>query len=235
MGHSCATRIERVPKSPEPGEARASRWEIVGSWLRIWTPPRDVAIPPPPWHALAVAVVLLAGAAVAVAVLVAPAIDRTRQQATAMQERERAASARARRARLVVDQRAQHGHASAVARLYAAQRPAASRATLAAHVRASIGRDVRARVAAGDLRGPIGDVRCRYRPRERAVRVHLDCLAVTATVRPGGLRAVQAGHPFVAGGSLRDGRYAWCKANPLPGEGSTGRSVAVALPAACAR
>jgi hypothetical protein len=27
---------------------RASIFEIVGAWLRIWTPPRDVEIPPVP-------------------------------------------------------------------------------------------------------------------------------------------------------------------------------------------
>lgn len=32
---------------------KASRWEIVGAWLQIWTPPRDVEIAPVPRRAAA--------------------------------------------------------------------------------------------------------------------------------------------------------------------------------------
>jgi hypothetical protein len=222
-----------VARSGRAGGPRASRWEIVGSWLRIWTPPRDVEIPPPPRRALAVAAVLLAAAVVAVVTLVAPAIDRSKARAAAQRERAAAVEVRARRAQLTFDQRAHHARAPEVARLYAAGRAAASRAALLADVRASIDRDVRARVAAGELKGPIRDVRCRYRPRERGVRVHLDCLAATAGATHRRVLAFLIGHPFVVGGSLRDGRYAWCKDNPRPGERAIGRSVTVALPAAC--
>ncbi|MEA2139427.1 MAG: hypothetical protein QOG56_2577, partial [Solirubrobacteraceae bacterium] len=54
---------------------RASRWEIVGAWLRIWTPPRDVEIPPFPRRRALVAAVVLGGVAAALALaVIAPAI-----------------------------------------------------------------------------------------------------------------------------------------------------------------
>ncbi|MDX6720660.1 MAG: hypothetical protein QOJ63_2914 [Solirubrobacteraceae bacterium] len=190
-------------------------------------------IPPPPRRGLALATVLLAAAVVAVLTLVAPAIDRSKERDAARRERDATAGARARRAQLAFDQRAHHARAPEVGRMYAADREAASRAALRADVRASIDRDVRARVAAGELRGPISAVRCRYRARERGVRVHLDCLAVTAGGRHRRVLGYLLGHPFVVGASLRDGRYAWCKDNPRPGERAIGRSVTVALPAAC--
>jgi hypothetical protein len=223
-----------VPRSGPAGAPRASRWEILGSWLRIWTPPRDVEIPPPPRRALGVAAVLLAAAVVAVLTLLAPAIDRSKERGAAQREHDAAAAARARRAQLTFDQRAHHARAPEVGRMHAAGREAASRSALLADARASIDRDVRARVAAGELKGPIRGVRCRYRARERGTRVHLDCLAVTAAGTHRRVLGYLIGHPFVVGGSLRDGRYAWCKDNPRPGERAIGRSVTVALPAACA-
>jgi len=54
---------------------RASIFEIVGAWLRLWTPPRDVEIPPVPWKKLALwtgAAIVVVGAALAVMV---PRID----------------------------------------------------------------------------------------------------------------------------------------------------------------
>ena len=33
--------------------AWATRWKILGAWLRIWTPPRDVEVPPVPLRAIA--------------------------------------------------------------------------------------------------------------------------------------------------------------------------------------
>jgi hypothetical protein len=223
-----------VPKSEAAGGPRASRWEILGSWLRIWTPPRDVEIPPPPRRELAMVAVLLAAAVVAILTLVAPAIDRSKARDAAQRERAAAAEVRARRAQLTFDQRTHHARAPEVGHLYAAGREAASRAALLADARASIERDVLARVAAGELQGPIRAVRCRYRPRERGVRVHLDCLAVTVAGTHRRVLGYVLGHPFVVGGSLRDGRYAWCKDNPRPGERAIGRSVTVALPGACA-
>ncbi len=92
---------------------------------------------------------------------------------------------------------------------------------------------MRARVAAGALPGPIRRVQCSSRSRERGARVHLDCLAVTASHTHKRIHELLLGHPFVVGASLRDGRYAWCKDNAKPAEGSFGRNTQVPLPVAC--
>jgi len=208
---------------------KASRWEILGAWLRIWTPPRDVDIPPVPRRALAVVAVLCAAAIVFALTVIAPAIDRRKQRDAAQLARDDAAYERGERARLTRDQRPQAARALQAARLYAARRDAQARAALLADVRARIARDARDRVAAGTLPGPIRSVRCRYLAGAAVPpRVKLTCLAVTSQTA-----AVRLGQPFVVAGSLRDGRYAWCHQNPRPAEGSTGAGVSVPLRAAC--
>jgi hypothetical protein len=224
-----------VARSGPAGDPRATRWEILGARLRIWTPPRDVEIPPISRRAVASTIVVLVVATVAVVTLVAPAIDRSKRRTAAEERRTHAALVASERARLVVEQRARHGGSSAVARLHAAGRDAAARATLLADTRLHVERDVRARVAAGKLDGPIRDVRCRYRSGDAGSRVHVECLAVTSTLVRPKAPTVYVGHPFVVAASLRDGHYAWCKENPPAGEGFAGRGVAVALPAACTR
>ncbi len=211
---------------------RASWWEILGAWLRVWTPPRDVEIPSPR-RTLIVATVVLAAAAVVGVTLVAPAIDRAKDRDAAERAQQREVARVALVARLETEQRAHRGRAAEVARLYAAGRRAASLAALTAAARASVGRDVRARVAAGALSGPIRRVQCVSRSRERGARVHLDCLAVTAAHTHKRIHELALGHPFVVGASLRSGRYAWCKDNAKPAEGSFGNNVQVPLPGAC--
>jgi hypothetical protein len=55
-------------RSPSRG---LSHWELVGAWLHIWTPPRDVPIPPVPRRKLA----FLGLAAVAAVAMIIPAIE----------------------------------------------------------------------------------------------------------------------------------------------------------------
>jgi len=209
---------------------QASRWEILGAWLRMWTPPRDVEIPPVPRRAAAVLAAVLAALVVAGIMLIAPALDRAKRREAASEQRTQAAATRARRARLRFDQRAQTARAPTVARLYAAGRETAARAALLRHARTSVARDARARFAAGEFEIPVRFVRCRPQPGGAPPRVRLSCFAVTTqTTR------VRVGQPFLVAGSLRDGRYAWCHTNPPPGEGAAGVGVYVALPAACTR
>jgi hypothetical protein len=224
-----------VAKFGPSDRPRATRWEILGARLRIWTPPRDADIPPVSRRAVALSISALALAVVLAVTVIAPALDRSKERAAAQERRTHSAFVTRERARLIADQRALRSRAPAVARLYAAGRRAAAGTALLADVRAHVDRDVRARVASGELDGPIRDVRCNDRGDEPGARARLDCLAVTATlVRPGG-RTVYLGHPFVVAASLRDGRYTWCKANPRPGEGSAGQGTSVPLPAACRR
>ena len=208
---------------------KASRWEILGAWLRIWTPPRDVDIPPVPRRAAAIVALIVLAAITLVIVVVAPAIDRSKKREAAREARREALAVRRERARLTLDQRAQRGRAERAARLYAAGRPAAARAALLGDVRASVARDARARVSAGTLPGPVRRVRCSYLAGGgRGGRVRLECLAISTQTSE-----LAVGQPFAVAGSLRDGRYAWCHENPRPGEGLAGRGVAVPLPAAC--
>lgn len=210
---------------------RASWWEILGAWLRIWTPPRDVEIPSPR-RALIIALVVVAAVTVVGVTLVAPAIDRAKKREAHERALQREVARISLEARLINEQRAHHGRAPEVARLYAAGRREGSLAALTAAARASVDRDVRARVGRGALPGPIRRVQCSSRSREPGARVHLDCLAVTGEQTH--LRKhVLLGHPFVVGASLRSGRYAWCKYNAKPGEGQFGKGVQVTLPGAC--
>lgn len=224
-----------MAQSGPSGPPRATRWEILGARLRIWTPPRDVEIPPLSRRAVGLTVAALVVAAVVVATLIAPALDRSKDRTAAQQRRAHSASVNAERARLIADQRAQHGHSPTVARLYAAGRVAAARAALLADARAHVDRDVRARVAGDTLDGPIRDVRCHYRAGDAGPRVHLQCLAITSIRAKTRAQTVDVGHPFVVAASLRDGRYAWCKTNPPPGEGMSGEGTSVPLPADCTR
>jgi hypothetical protein len=207
---------------------KASRWEIVGAWLRIWTPPKDVEIPPIPRRAAAVVAALCVVAAGVAVTVVAPAIDRAKQHDAERQRRTDAAFERRERARLAIDQRPAFARAPRAARLYADGRSAQARATLLADVRAHVARDARARFAAGTLDGPVRGVRCRHRFDDGRAHVRIDCLAITSQTD----RAT-FGQPFTAAGSLRDGRYAWCHTNPPAAEGGSGTGISVALPRAC--
>jgi len=229
-------RVARAAsKSGPSGKPRAARWEILGARLRIWTPPRDVEIPPISRRAVALVLTALAVGGVAVLTLIAPLLDRSKERTSAQERRTHSAFVEMERARLIADQRAQHGRSLAAGRLYAAGRDAAARGVLLAEARAHVDRDVRARVAGGDLDGPIREVRCHYRSRDAAARVHIECLAITAPLVQGRAPTVYVGHPFLVAASLRDGRYAWCKENSQPGEEMSGRGVSVAPPAVCTR
>jgi hypothetical protein len=219
------------------GAGSATRWEILGHRLRIWTLPRGVEPPPPISRRAKLAA--LAGSGVTAAVLgavVIPAIDDAKDRSAARERDAQAAFVTRERARLVADQRARSGRSSAAARLHAAGDDAAARAALLAAARTAIAADARARVAAGTLSGPIREVRCAPEPGDAGARVQLACLAVTgALVGGGGRTEARSGHPFVVSAALRDGRFAWCKENPPPGEGAAATGILVPLPAACTR
>src|SRR3954464_5661281 len=87
---------------------RASIFEIVGAWLRVWTPPRDVEIPPVPWRKLAIATgvaIVVLGAALAVLV---PRIDSAKESRAAKDAAAAAHARAANRARIVAEQRPRH-------------------------------------------------------------------------------------------------------------------------------
>src|SRR5688572_10487627 len=90
---------------------RASLPEVVGAWLRVWTPPRDVEVPPVPVRRLAIggfaALVLIAAAAA----LIAPRIDESKERTAAAEARERGAALDARRRRIIAQQQPRRGEA----------------------------------------------------------------------------------------------------------------------------
>src|SRR5215208_1898656 len=101
---------------PRPrGQRKLSRWEVLGAWLRLWTPPRDVDVPPVPWRAVGIGAFLVL---VLVVLAVAVGIPAVTEHNRTVDERERAAAkeqTRARLARLALVQGAHHASADAAA------------------------------------------------------------------------------------------------------------------------
>lgn len=165
---------------------------------------------------------VIAGAGVWVT-LIAPVIDDAKQRDG---EREAAAHAAFRRtesARLVRDQRPRRARSARVARLYATGNVVRARTALLADLQRDVLRDARARERSGEIDPPVIDVACSVRREDPPPRVRVGFAATTKTSR------ISVGQSFLAAGSLRDGRYAWCHENPGPGEGATGRGVSVEL------
>lgn len=215
---------------------RATRMEILGHRLGIWTLPRGVEDPPP--ISLRAKLLALAGlilAAVVLVTLIIPAINGSKGRTATRERRAHEAFVSRERARLIAEESAHHGRSAAAARLHADGDDAGARAALLASARTDVGRDARSRVAAGSLDGPIRNVSCDYEPHDTGPRAHLACLAITASLVDGAANTTRVGHPFIVSASLSDGRYAWCKENSPPGEGATGTSVFVPPPADCTR
>ena len=217
-----------MPRASE-SQVKLSKLEVVGAWLRLWTPPREAAVPPIPWGTLAIGGALLAiviGAALAYAI---PRIDRSKERTSARERAEAAKQAAAERRRIVHDQRATlgsapkpSGHLSAAAELRA-------RADLLRTVEARITRDARHRGSTGELQGRASRTECVPAPSSvprrgadkvltRAADVY-DCLAVTNDITPTKTnKAGELGYPFHAVINFRRFTFAWCKTNPEPGE-----------------
>jgi hypothetical protein len=217
----------------------ASVPEIVGAWLRVWTPPRDVDIPPVPWRKLAYWTVAgLVVLAAALAVLV-PRIDSGKHSRAEQAAIEQAHARAANRARVKHVQRPQYGAAAALkppAGASAAE-VASARRELMGRVESSIMADASARARAGEIRRVEGPTTCATTPGTRAGgRVGVfDCFTVTQRIvksdrtSPGAI-----GYPFRAVVDFGRFTYAWCRTEQFPGEKliPDPRTV-VQLPAAC--
>jgi hypothetical protein len=202
---------------------RAGRWETLGAWLRVWTPPRDVEVPPPPsGRVLALAAAALLGVAAVVAFVVAPLVDDGKDRAAAQ---ERAALERrlaARREAQRVQQRPRVGRLPA----------GASRAAALSAVEARVLADARERFLP---RSP--EVDCRPFPpteggRRRAAtarRAAFDCLAIESAQR-----RARTGLPYRAVVDFGAERYAFCRINPIASEQAIpDPRLVVALEAPC--
>jgi hypothetical protein len=205
---------------PPDDAPRLAWWEVLGAWLRLWTPPRGAAVPPVPWRWVAAGALGAAGVVAVVLLAVAPAVDEAKQTGAAERARERAEARTARAARLRRDQRA------TVVRL--------TRAPLVAQIEAAVAAGIQARIRSGELRARrLRAVRCTDPRPYGGGRLAFDCLAgyrVPRTFPP-----VTVGLPVVAVVAKNRRSFAWCKINPIAGEGQAFRQVRVPLPRACAR
>jgi hypothetical protein len=194
---------------------RLGRFEILGAWLRLWTPPRDAAVPPVPWRAVAVgAVVLVAAVGVATTLLLRAEADRRE----AREREQRAAAER---------------HAAFLADVDREQRPHEGRGRPDSGARApdDARRPVRRALLSAAESGIAADARERTRKRIRSVDCEpfpraldatppaadlsrsaaaYDCVAVTSRFATGVI-----GTPFRLVVHFDRGRFTWCRIVPL--------------------
>jgi hypothetical protein len=216
----------RSPRKRVSGPPRLTRWELLGAWLHIWTPPKDVPVPPLPRRkAAAWALALLAATGVGLALLIPP-LERGKRAGAARLAAEQAAIVAAETARLRADQaihRASGGAGTPLVR----------------QLEQAVTADARARAAAHTLDGPVVDTQCA--PAGRSVVLYpgsrvYTCFVATAANRAGARGdRFSVGYEFVATIYFGSRRLAWCKENPRPGEKTGGHGIAhVPLSPECA-
>jgi hypothetical protein len=203
-----------------------SRWEVLGAWLHVWTPPRGAHVPPVPWRLIAIrgaiAVVVLAVAA-AVAI---PLIDQGKREGAA---RDAAASQRLKASERAAIERAQTPHrGSAVKPAGAVSVP--QRVALFETAKAAVLTDAKARVKSGALKSPVSDLTCVRAPQGTSLPPNperdatlptaaYDCTAITGRIAATKHNVAGAlGYPFRLKVDFTRFSYVWCKQTPLPGE-----------------
>jgi hypothetical protein len=222
------------------GGEKASVFEIVGAWLHLWVPPRDVEIPPVPWRKLALwgaAAVVVVGAALAVLV---PRIDQGKARRTAAAAAV-AARARVEHRRQIAAQQAPHHGADVALRPSAGAPPVVrqgARMRLVGHIEDAVLADAKARSANHTIPFPVsGPARCSVHPGTTLTGRFgvLDCFVVATQIKQTARNAAGAmGYPFRAVVDFRRFTYAWCKVEGIPGEMSVpDPRLTVALPRAC--
>jgi hypothetical protein len=225
--------------SATENQRRASVFEIVGAWLHLWTPPRDVEIPPIPWRKLAiwsgVGVVVLG---VALAVMI-PRINAGKDERSAQAAAEQARARKANRERVIKLQQPRTGELAALKPPAGASEAqvAMARQQLVTGVEAAITADARKRAATGEIskvQGPTTCTRAAGTPASGPVGV-FDCYTVVRKVPKVETNvAGSIGYPFRAFVDYSTFSYTFCRTEQLPGEQliPDPRTV-VQLPAAC--
>jgi hypothetical protein len=221
-------------------QQRANVLEIVGAWLHVWVPPRDVEIPPVPWRKLAfwtAAGLVVLGAALAIMV---PRIDQGKARRTAAAN---AVSARIRESehrRIVAEQTPRRG-ADVALRPHTGASPVVqqgARQQLVSHIAAAVLADAKQRVVQHTVPFPVsGPATCAPHPGTNLSGRFgvLDCFVVAAKIKKTANTAPgEAGYPFRAIVDFRRFTYTWCKVEGIPGEMSIpDPRLVVALPRAC--
>jgi hypothetical protein len=212
---------------------KASLPATVGAWLKVWTPPRDVEVAPPPsGRTLAIAAALLVVVVAGAAALIVPAIDAGKERDAAAQAREDAARREASRRETIREQRPRTLEVASLQP--AAGAPDAqvlsAREALLRRAEAAISEDARARADAGELEGNPQGTQCEPYPKRSdradwpdrdlaAGRGVYDCLVfVRAVPKTETSIGGQVGYPFRAVVDFDRFSITWCKTNPVPGE-----------------
>jgi hypothetical protein len=199
---------------------RAAWWEVLGAWLRLWTPPRDVEVPPVPWRWVGAGAAGVLAVVAAWLVLARPAIDEAKRAGATERARQVSVSRGIEEARLRRDQRV-----TIV--------PLGS-GSLRAQAVAAVEKGARARLRSGELGiNRLLDVRCDPAEQFTRNRLRFHCLAVAIEKRS--YPPLRIGKPFVAVVSSDRRSLAWCKVNLVAGEGAAFSQVTVPLPKPCAR
>jgi hypothetical protein len=223
---------------------RASLPEVIGAWLRVWTPPRDVDVPPVPVRKLAIGAAVAVLTIAAATAVIAPAIHSSKDRRAARERAETAERRNKERLRVIAEQRPRSLDVRGLrppAGASAAERVAA-RERLLARTESAITADAQQRARIGELHGRPGATDCGAvghgeRPELDlgARRGVYDCLVVIREIpatetNPAG----HLGYPFRAVLDFRAFRTTWCKTNPVPSEQviPDPRTV-VRLPKAC--
>ena len=187
---------------------RASRWEILGAWLRVWTPGRDVYVPPIPWRKVALGALGLVLVGVAIAIFVAPEIDEDKRARAARQEQEEQRAIAARNARIRKEQQPRFGDLPANG----------TRTQAIAFVGEAIGEDARKRFSENAKAATCEPVPGRD---PQAARVLYDCHSKVRDILGAGEQEGAIGQlaiPYRANISFAKHRYAFCRVHPQPGE-----------------
>jgi hypothetical protein len=191
----------------------------------VWTPPRDVEVPPPPWRKIAVGAVVALLVGGGAAALIVPEVQEGKEERAEEERRREAASEAARQKELARESKPRFGRSERPTGRLSPTEERRARRALVRDVERAITRDARARARAGRLDGPVLDTTCEInppsrRPLERDLgvrRMDYQCLAITAR-DPGGQFIV--GQTFEATVDYERSRYRWARVCYPPGEGS---------------
>jgi hypothetical protein len=224
---------------------KLGRIEVIGAWLRLWTPPRGADVPPVPWRKLAIGGALTVAALGVAAALAVPRIERGKEEGQTREQERLDRRRAADRRRRVAEQRPVR---ATVERRPGPLAPGAERRVrvrLLAALEGRITADARRRARAGELESAATRTECVPAPSavaragaERVVtrrRDVYDCLAITRVIGSTATNPRGAiGYPFRAVVDFERGRLTWCKTNPAPGERAVPDPRRVApLPRAC--
>jgi hypothetical protein len=202
-----------------------SRWEIIGAWLHVWTPPKGMDVPPVPTRKLLLGALGLAVIAAIAAALIIPPLNRGKRAGAERLARQTAAQVAAETARLRADQRPH------------SLRVGAGQALVPA-LEAAVTADAKVRASRHTIDGPVLRTNCAATPPYIAIYPHsrvYKCFVTTETGLQGeGGDKLGTGYPFVATVYPATRRVVWCKQNPHADEKGARGMVHVKVSPACA-